>query len=124
MTALNRLTDEELLRHAYIELDDLTATDIYREVLTRFEANADKIATLTKAADVLENAGVDVEKTTDIERIERALAFDQQHGCAVAEKLIDACADEDVYDADDFKRLVERAKAHAIRLEDAGLPTD
>ena len=34
---LRALTDDELVRHAYADLDELTTTDLERELLRRFE---------------------------------------------------------------------------------------
>jgi len=97
---LPTLTDDELLLH----VDNLPdASELVRELARRFDDYA------SGAVDALENVGIDVTLTADLDTLERALSFERRHGCDVAEKLIDACADADVYDADDMKKLAENA---------------
>ena len=99
---LRTLSNDELLLH----VDNLPdASELVRELARRF-ADHDSGAA---AIDVLEDHGIDYTRTADLETLENALAFHRQHDVEGVEKLIDACADADVYDADDMKKLAENA---------------
>jgi len=99
---LPSLTDDELLRH----VDNLPdASELVRELARRF-ADHDSG---NDAIDALDNVGIDVTRTADLETLENALAFHRRHDVYWAEKLIDACADADVHDASDMRALAEKA---------------
>lgn len=61
---LRTLADDELMRHAYVELDPLTSTDLERELLRRFEEYA-------VSAPLLEV--LDEQNVTDPKRLEELL---------------------------------------------------
>lgn len=61
--SIAKLTDDELLRHVYVQLDPLTSTELERELLRRFEEYAPSSPLL----DVLSDQGVsDAEKLADL----------------------------------------------------------
>ena len=123
MTPLHHLTDHELLRAAD-NAEPLSATDLQVELRERFAALLDDLGRLEQVEATLDDAGIDCGKTADIERLERAVKFDTQHDTQVVARLVAVCAAEDIYDASDFERLVQRTKRFAIRLADAGLADD
>lgn len=116
----SRLTDREILLAAD-NAEPLAATDLQTALRERFAVLLAELDGLRDAGVLLYDNGIDPSKTSDLERTKRALEFDSQNDVDVVEKLITACADEDIYSADDFRRLAERAKLDHIQLVDAGL---
>ena len=123
MARLAHLTDHELLRAAD-NAEPLSATDLQDELRERFAALLEDTDRAERIDNVLDDAGIDASKTAGIERLERAVKFDAKHDTQVVARLVAVCAAEDIYDAADFEQLIKRTKTFAIRLADAGLPTD
>jgi len=112
---LPSLTDDELLLH----VDNLPdASELVRELARELARRMTEMIGAYDAVDALENVGIDVTLTADLETLENALAFHRQRDVQVVEKLIDACADADVYDADDLKRVVDTAERVSLLEEE------
>jgi hypothetical protein len=78
VTDFSLLTDDELARRAYVELDPLTTTDLERELLTRFEKLAQELAEFSAMREVLEEHEIE-----DAEELKEHLKFATEAGDAI-----------------------------------------
>lgn len=116
---LQRLTDEELLRHARAEDHPLSGTELERELARRLAKALDNPELPAGLAPLLD--GYDFDKTKDLERIGAALAFAEENDVAAAQRLLDACADEDIYEPADLKRELDRLAELERQIDDGEL---
>jgi hypothetical protein len=98
-------TDAELLRHADLAQNDLTTTDLERELLERLEGQVEENILNAGAIEVLEEFDIDTLNTRDLERLRDALqlAADFPEGRALLEVLEEF--DIDTLDTRDLERL-------------------
>jgi hypothetical protein len=96
-------TDAELLRHADLAQNDLTTTDLERELLGRLEAQREENTLTAGAVEVLDEFDIDTLDTRDLERLRDALqlAADFPEGRALLEVL-------QAQDIDDFEVLAKK----------------
>jgi hypothetical protein len=107
---LHTLRDDELLRHAHLQLDELTSTPLEKLLLERFGALLDKCSKQQDALDVLRGFEIDVALTKDIERLEAALQFEQDFDLKNTRAHMDVLTEHDI---DDPVELGKRLKACA-----------
>lgn len=108
---LNHLTDAELLRIAYAQLDPITSTDLERELLNRMGQLLDAADGYAPVADHLDE--FDFTKTKDVERCKALLEIDLD-AYRRDQALLDTLAE---YDIDD-PALLERSLSRLIKLDD------
>jgi hypothetical protein len=121
VTDFSRLTDDELARRAYVEMDPLYTTDLERELLTRFEKLAGAQESLDSLTDSFNT--VDLADDDSIERAARVLerfgdrtaddaeALDDLHERGFTPELLrqvfKAMRDQDI-EADDLPRILSQ----------------
>lgn len=105
---LSALDNETLLRHAQVDFDPLTGTALEAELLKRFEELLDLHRELQPGVDLLNNHGVDPEKTKDIDRLRDALAFAENHELDKTNAVLDVLGDYDMHDPDALRKVLER----------------
>jgi hypothetical protein len=89
---MRHLTDDELLRQAYVQLDPITSTELERELLRRFQEG---IAQYEPVAEQLDD--FDFSNTKDIDRFKALMGIDlqtYQHGQTLLDVLLDADIDD------------------------------
>ncbi|MBB1161497.1 hypothetical protein [Aquariibacter albus] len=122
---LQCLTDEEPLRRAYQEQHELSSTALEIELRRRLEARIDSPDLPAGLAPLLD--GYDFDKTKDLELIGAALAFAEKNDLDAAQRLLDACADADLYEPADLKRELDRLAELERQINDgelvAAIPT-
>lgn len=106
--SLATLDNETLLRHAQVDFDPITGTELEAELLKRFEALLDLQREYQPGIDLLNNRGVDPEKTKDIERVRDALAFAENHDLEKTNAVLDVLGDYDMHDPDALRKVLER----------------
>jgi transcription-repair coupling factor (superfamily II helicase) len=81
VTDLSSLTDDELARRAYVEMDPLYTTDLERELLTRFEKLAQELAELAEFAAL--RAVLEEFEIGDADELKKHLKFATEAGDAI-----------------------------------------
>lgn len=119
MSKYRNLTDGELLRLAYVELDPLTSTDLEAELLRRLEEGVNTGAQYDPVAEYLD--AFDFTKTKDIERFKALLDIDlEEHQRSKA--LLDVLLDADIDDAAVLKQRLDRLAKFDSLMDDLVQP--
>lgn len=114
---LQMLTDEELLRVARIELNDLVSTELERELIRRLEQRADEALARAPLDKVLDDHGI--EKPEELQRALEALG-----NCdpKVAGALLDVLTDLDIDDPDVLRAALKRDAKFTDLMNDLAAP--
>lgn len=111
MSALTHLSDEELLRAAYVEIDDLTSTPLELELLKRFAALVDEAnSQIVQTADEYDLDADTLRKLGD------ALILDASNSAA----LLSAVGEAGYDSAETLKADLAMAEKFAALACDAG----
>jgi hypothetical protein len=112
----NNLTDEELIRHAYLAQNDLTTTDLESVVVGRLEEVLAENTLYAGVIEVLDEFDVNVHTTAGIENLRAGLQFyaDFPDGRALLEVL----AQFDVFMPDNLHKRLERLNKFDQVMED------
>lgn len=133
---LANLTDEELVRHADLELNDLTSTDLERELLGRLQRFIGQEAGVARAmskmaeyeyddaeaAALLERAAEHELDADDLHKLGEAITVDASHAADLLKKLteFDIADAADLHDAllryRDFQEVAEELAEPFARL--------
>lgn len=105
---LTALTDDELLRHADNTSDPLTSTALEAELVRRLRNGLDTAQLQAGAIEILSNHGIDETKTADLERLERALQWEDDFSPATYRPLLDVLAEHDIDDAKKLAQILKR----------------
>lgn len=119
MVDLTRLETEELLRHAYMQHNALTTTDMERELARRLE-NGER--TNDDIDRVLSDFGVDdPEDRPHVAQLRRALQWETDWDPQIYEPLLEALSAAGIDDAKQLTRLLDRLDELEAAIEDGQL---
>lgn len=116
---LSALTDAELARHAEISLDDLTSTEMERELIKRFHALIEESAGAMSVINALEDHGIDVD---DAKALSDAVDYVNDCEPKVYRPLIEVLTEFDIDDAKVLREALQRDKDIPDVLDDLTEP--
>ena len=119
---LTSLTNEELLRHAQVDFDPITGSELEAELMRRFAALIDEHKANEAAIAMLDDHGIDPDKTKDIEKLEAALNFATEFQIPDVCKLLDALLDHDIDEPEQLRKVLERDAQMQQVLQDLAEP--
>lgn len=102
-------TDEDLIRHAYIEFNALTSTDLECVLVGRLESVLQEKAIGDAALEILNDFGLDTDTTKDVEALRKALEFAKDFNLDTVREIMDLLGEEDIDTADALKPQLEIA---------------
>lgn len=113
-------TDEELIRHADIEFNALTSTDLERILVGRFGAALQEKAASDFAMEILDEFDMDTSSTREIESLRAALQFAKDFdGLTWAREIMEQITESGIDTAKELKARLERADQIDAIAEDA-----
>jgi hypothetical protein len=119
---LPALTDRELAHHADLEFDPLTATDLQVELARRFTALLDRIEPFDTLADKLHDLDIDTDSATDVARVERLVAADNEFSGWPLRELLELLQRFDVETVDALEQILNRDAKVADAMNDLAEP--
>lgn len=114
---LRTLDDAELLRHAQIDFDPITGTELEAELLRRFEENAAVTADNEPLLKVCEEHGFDSAVALD-----KALKALGDVPAETAGALLETCSEFDIDDPATLKKALERNAKFEDLMNDLAEP--
>ena len=117
--SLTHLTNEELARHADLALDPLTSTDLERELLKRFEDQLTENRVNAALLTVIDEFGMEISDTKDIEEIQAALQFAHDYNLKTVRSLLELASEHDIDTAALLQPRLELADQFDQIREDA-----
>lgn len=115
---LRTLTDDELLRHAQIDFDPLTSTELEAELMRRFEDNSAITAENEPLLKLLEDRGICSESQLE-QLFSQAKVVDDTPG---AEALLDVLLEFDIDDPAALKKQLDRMAKFDEVMNDLAQP--
>jgi len=117
--ALTLLTDEELLKHAWLGESALTTTDLERELAKRLQAALDFPELPDGFAQALE--GYDPSVTKDLEAVRDAIEFAEQNDLTLVRKTADVLLEFSIDDVAMLRKTLTRLSDLERQIEDGEL---
>lgn len=112
-------TDEELIRHAHIEFNALTSTDLECILVGRFEAALVDKAEGDAAVEILAEFDQGTYSTREVEALRAALQFAKDFDdLAWVREIMDQIRESGIDTAKELKTLLERADQINALVED------
>lgn len=122
MPALNTLTNEELLRHAYAQQDALTSTEVEVELLKRFGALIDAHDADQEQRQWLEKVDFDPASAQQRAEVEKVLDLTREFEHWDISGLLGLLSEYDLDNPDALRKVLERDHDMQSLLDDIADP--